>query len=151
MCLSVAVSRPNDVLSRGEHAGFEWMVVHSGMGYRCGYVRMPPGHPWHGKDYNDIEAAEAHGGLTFSREDVACDKGGADDGWWVGFDCAHAGDAQDFSLPGNHHEMARVLTMAAIPPMLQFGEFGDVVRTTEYVESECRSLCEQAATAAKTD
>ena len=53
------------------------------IGHLCGYVTVPPGHPWHGKGYDDI-GAEAHGGLTYSRTDG--------DGWRVGFDCAHAGD-----------------------------------------------------------
>lgn len=39
-------------------------------GALCGYVAIPPGHPWHGKDHDDIHEAdpdlEVHGGLTFS-------------------------------------------------------------------------------------
>jgi hypothetical protein len=33
---------------------------------------------------------------------VPCDKGGPDNGWWLGFDCAHSMDAQDPSLPSEH-------------------------------------------------
>lgn len=131
MCLSIKVHRPNDVLGEGTHLGFEWVVVHNGMGYRCGYVRVPKGHPWHGKGYDDVDA-DCHGGLTFAKADEPCDKGGPDDAWWLGFDCGHAGDEQDLSLPHDH----------------VFG-VGGVVRTQLYVEQECRSLCEQAAEAAK--
>jgi hypothetical protein len=49
----------------------------------CGYVNVLPGHPWYGKDYNDIEA-NVHGGLTYSAK--------GEFGWTVGFDCGHFGD-----------------------------------------------------------
>jgi hypothetical protein len=113
------------VLARGSHAGHDWLVAHNGMGYRCGYVRVGPGHPWHGKGYDDVPA-EAHGGLTFA-------KAAADGGWWVGFDCAHAGDAQDHSLPTKYKYESG-------------GDYG-MVRTQEYAEAECASLCDQAASA----
>lgn len=45
MCLSIALERPEDVLAAGTHAGHEWQVIHNGSGYRCGYVKVPPGHP----------------------------------------------------------------------------------------------------------
>lgn len=129
MCLSVALTHPENVLGTGHHLGFEWCVTHNNLGYRCGYVRVPAGHPWHGKSDEEIDC-DAHGGLTFSAPDTPCDKGGADDGWWIGFDCAHYGDAQDPALPAS----------------FKMQTFGDqTVRTQDYVEAECRSLCEQAA------
>ena len=129
MCLSIALARPDDILATSEHQGFKWHVIHNGQGYRCGYVRIPAGHPWHGKHYDDI-AAEVHGGLTFADADVPCDAPGEDNDWWVGFDCAHAFDLPDPSLTTYHPSL--------------MGE----VRTQEYVEAECRSLCEQALQAA---
>lgn len=115
------------LLSQGEHAGFRWFVLHHEMGFRCGYVLVPPGHPWHGKDYFDIKLPKGvHGGLTFGDIDPA------DNHHWFGFDCHHAGDAKDPSLPGSW----------------TIGSSTGVVRTTEYVEAECRKLCEQARDAA---
>src|SRR6266581_4725035 len=134
MCLSIAVNRPESVLAEGTHAGHHWVIVHNGLGYRCGYVRVPKGHPWHGKGYDDIKA-EVHGGLTFAEPDKPCDKPGDDDAYWVGFDCDHAGDEQDPSLPAKHR-------------MPSLG-FDGTVKTQAYVEAECRSLCEQAAFALK--
>lgn len=134
MCLSIKVKNPECVLSEGEHLGYEFVTVHNGMGYRCGYVRVPKGHPWHGKDYDDIDA-DVHGGLTFAEPDVPCAKGGADDAHWVGFDCAHCMDAQDQELPLEDG-------------MRFFMSMSGEVRTQEYVEDQCRSLCEQAAKAA---
>jgi hypothetical protein len=123
--------------------------------YRCGYVGISKGHPLYGVEYHEHSDAlreamerigndpigkrgvvplfchksgectpdvvfDVHGGITYS--------GGGDgypvdgDEWWFGFDCAHAGDATGyFSFPG------------------------DILRTQEYVESECESLAEQLA------
>lgn len=137
MCLSIAVNHPDRVLAKGDHAGFEWMVTHNGQGYRCGYVRIPVGHLWHGKGYEEIDA-DVHGGLTFSEPDKVCGKGGADNAWWVGFDCAHSGDGQDPMLPnGDVDEWTAML-----------GQHG-TIRTQEYAEANCHSLCEQARVAAR--
>src|SRR5579863_2582902 len=137
MCLSIAMKRPDAVLARGEHAGHEWMVIHNGRGYRCGYVKVEPGHLWHGRDESDIDA-RAHGGVNFSEADVDCGKGGADNGWWFGFDTNHAFDARDPDLPCP-------AILRAVDARFPIAD--DVVRTQEYVEAECRSLCEQAARA----
>jgi len=84
------------------------------IGWGNGYVLLPPGHPFHGKGYDEIEAY-AHGGLTYSGkyqgilkkyEDSGFDyqmdeklaervKNGykfLDDYWCVGFDTGHFGD-----------------------------------------------------------
>lgn len=134
MCMPIKVRQPSRVLAEGVHAGHEWMVIHNDIGYRCGYVKVDPGHPWHGKDSDDI-CCDVHGGITYAEADTPCDKDGPDNGWWLGFDCAHAGDAPDPSLPG-----CRTMD-------LDHGGY-DRIRTTEYVEAECLSLCLQAAAVA---
>lgn len=131
MCLSIKIIRPECVLAEGEHLGFKWTVVHNGMGYRCGYIRVPKNHPWHGKGYDDINA-DVHGGLTFAEKDVPCGQGELDDGYWVGFDCAHCRDAQDPTLPCDKD--------------IKMFNLGSIVRTQKYVENECRELCKQAST-----
>lgn len=136
MCLSIKIKRPDDVLAEGKHAGLEWVVTHNGIGYRCGYVRLPAGHPWHGQ-YEDIPAA-VHGGITFADSNVPCSAPGPDDAWWIGFDCSHGGDAPDPSLPSPdlfNREME----------LLYPGLRGQHVWTQEEVEAQCRSLAEQAA------
>lgn len=142
MCLSIKVNLPDHVLAEGTHAGYEWIVTHSGMGFRCGYVRVPNGHPWHGRSYqqlyDDGTQPNVHGGLTFSEPDVECHHGGEDNAHWFGFDCNHSSDAIDPSLP-DEDGMATLFKRMG----------GGTVRTQEYVEAECRSLCEQAAEAAK--
>lgn len=129
----IAAEWPQGVLEEGEHAGFKWLIANNGIGYRCGYVLVPEEHPWYEKDYDEIDA-EAHGGLTYSAADT-------ESGWWVGFDCAHAGDAPDPSLPLYRYQDG---TAAFAQGAFMLGG-GKVVRDTAHVRSECERLCEQAA------
>lgn len=141
MCLPAAVHRPDHLLAKGEHMGHEWNIMHNGSGVRCGYVKVLPGHPWFGRDDDDV-SAEVHGGLTYSAADEPCDGAGADDGWWVGFDCGHLQDLPDSSLAKTPEALPYCAIMEAhIWP-------GSQVRDQAYVEAECRSLCEQAAAVA---
>jgi len=80
-----------------KHLGFPCLIVRvENHGALCGYVAVPPGHPWHGKHYGEIEAS-VHGGLTYADR---CDghvchvpaPGEPEDVWWLGFDHAHGGD-----------------------------------------------------------
>ena len=136
MCNPVTTHHPGVLLSKGVHEGFEWEVTSNRIGYRCGYVRIPPGHPWHGKGYDDVRTADGgwpdvHGGLTFAEADTDCGKGGEDNAWWLGFDCAHYDDAPDPELPGYDARMS-------------FAHRGDMVKTTAYVQAECLNLIRQA-------
>jgi hypothetical protein len=148
MCLSIAIHRPHDVLATGHYRGYEWTVTNNGNGFRCGYVRVPAGHPWHGVDFSgssaDIEYPSVHGGITFSQPDVPCGKGGPDDAFWQGFDCVHHGDAPDPALPGPELVIpfSAMLILGDVPRSI------GIVRTQAYVEAECRSLIDQAAAVA---
>lgn len=55
--------------------------------YKCGwgngYVHLPPEHPFHGVDYDEIPV-EVHGGLTYAENEKGA--------WVVGFDTSHHGD-----------------------------------------------------------
>lgn len=78
------------------YRGYPCLIVRNPMRALCGYVGVPPGHPYHGKGYDDVPA-DAHGGLTFAAKcsDHICHKalpGEADDVWWLGFDCSHSDD-----------------------------------------------------------
>lgn len=93
-------SRVERVWSIGSTFG---LVVLTPLGFRNGYVRVPEDHPWYGRDYDLIDdQVEVHGGLTFAGElspDTYAARGGSldgiPDGWYVGFDCAHAWDAPE--------------------------------------------------------
>lgn len=137
-------------LANGNAFGFEWLVLHNGRGYRCGYIKIPLGHPWYGKHYDELHV-DVHGGLTYSRDYLAgYNKNQEKDWWWLGFDCGHVGDEPDPELPG-----ANIGKYGPFNIMSELLEFSDIacskprnlesgVRTQEYVEDECRKLCEQA-------
>ncbi len=145
MCLPLKHAKEN-LLEKGEHLGFEWEIVHNGMGIRCGYIRVTPGHPWFEKDYAEIDAS-CHGGFTFARHGTACPTHGPEAEWWLGFDCGHGGDGMDFTLPGRHREAReRVPSFGVFSS--PYDLMGDEVRSTEFVKAQCLSLCEQAAAAA---
>lgn len=58
------------------------------MRWFCGYVRLPEDHKLYGKKYDEIDGlVTVHGGVTFAG--VLDGMGG----FYVGFDCAHAGDS----------------------------------------------------------
>lgn len=56
-------------------------------GWGNGYVNIPQDHPWYGKDYNDIECSNIHGGLTYSQKEGEF--------WVIGFDTCHYGDTPE--------------------------------------------------------
>ena len=145
------------VESYGVSSGLSWVCVASDMGHRCGYVAIPPGHALYRKDYSDecpgvswddlaeVEIGkrgvmslicvdtgkpplvehvfDVHGSLTFSGENFGR--------WWLGFDCAHVGDAPDPSI--------------CSPLYARNMHPGDIVRSREYVEVECARLADQIA------
>jgi hypothetical protein len=135
-----------DLVARRQEAGhvhgFEYEIVANRIGFRCGYIKVLPGHPWFGKGYNDIDA-EVHGGLTYASEGTAC-PGDHDEKaeWWVGFDCGHGGDAMDPTLMPPGRELDTEWWNG------QSDKYGYTVKTTEYVRTECASLANQAQAAA---
>ena len=97
------------------------------MGHWCGYVGLPPGHPWReGIPYE--HEPEVHGGITYGPS--PCDGNichvvdGEDDVRWIGFDCAHYRDRS----PAMPHP-------------------AETYRTLDYVRNECASLAAQVARA----
>jgi hypothetical protein len=117
---------------------------HYTSGNWCGYVGVAPGHPWHGKGYNDCDV-DVHGGLTFAD---TCQEGppeqtichipapGEPDGlWWLGFDCHHAWDL----APGTQ-AFWRERGQDHI-----FTGSDETYRTLGYVKRECAKLAQQIA------
>src|SRR5438132_5160947 len=91
------------VEKKWDYAGLQCVVTRADLSgerdwtmHRCGYVRVPPAHPWHGQSDEDIPA-EVHGGLTFAELEPCEHEDGV--GWWIGFDCHHFGDS---GLPLDH-------------------------------------------------
>ncbi len=74
-------------------------------GFWCGYIAVPPGHPWFGADDTDERAwrIECHGGVTYGRDYRPYAE--PDGNWWIGFDCAHFGDRTKHSLGGEFRDL----------------------------------------------
>lgn len=71
-----------------QYMGYTCVVWRNSFGNWCGYVGIPPSHPYYGKHYdNDEVALDVHGGLTFS--DTFFEGSTT---WFLGFDCGHWND-----------------------------------------------------------
>lgn len=103
--------------------------------HRCGYVRVPPAHPFHGQPYDDINV-DVHGGLTFASVEPCAHEDGI--GYWIGFDCAHLGDA---SVPPG--EEARIGDEGILLTSLMRGHYW----TLPEVQEETERLADQVLAA----
>lgn len=125
------------------HLGFACILHRGSMGSWCGYVAMPPGHPWHKEQYDQVPA-RVHGGLTYGRECMGdvCHvpkPGESDDVWWLGFDCSHGWDI--------------VPAMAQINADIGFSFIlkDAIYRDQKYAMNECKRLAAQAKKAGKSN
>jgi hypothetical protein len=120
------------------HAGFACLALRRDhMGQWCGYVGVPREHPAYGKGYHDVDV-EVHGGLTYAHEcdGIICHvpaPGMPDDVWWLGFDCAHAGDL----VPGMDADLRSI--GIADREWMRWLEY----RALPYVRREIESLAAQ--------
>lgn len=117
-----------------EKTGLDCLIVRGPTGALCGYVGVPESNTLFEKDYDTVDV-DVHGGLTFSDRCRPVDE--ASTGichtgevankivWWLGFDCAHAGDL----MP----KYDRVFTDY------------DFYRNFGYVKSQVTSLASQVA------
>ena len=93
-------------LNRDTQKDIEDVRTYARFGYANGYVAIPPGHPFNGKDFNDIDIS-VHGGVTYAEtiEDTVGNNWGSIEcigfdsideipsGYFVlGFDTMHFGD-----------------------------------------------------------
>lgn len=147
---------PDKVQFTDPATGLPCLIVRNPQGALCGYVGVPPAHPWYGAPYGyqdgcPDEHVEVHGGLTFSgacqRDDPEhgiChlpDPGEPDEVWWFGWDAAHAFDI----APG-----LEAWERAFLPPRLQQRSRlpGEAYRDLAFVRAECTRLAAQLATVA---
>jgi hypothetical protein len=102
-----------------ETDGYPCLMVRSHVtGAWCGYVGLPPAHPFHGKDLVSINE-----GLLFPRsidyakgcDYVVCHAGEGDDVYWIGFQCAHAFDDCPLFHRGEPTRRARGVTRRGHP------------------------------------
>jgi hypothetical protein len=107
-------------------------------GYRCGYVKVPESHEWHGKDICDLDV-NCHCGLTYAEWYLL----GQEDGWWIGFDCAHACDGYDFEKAKEYYADNEAV-INQIKYMEDVHYMRDLpVRSLAYCETECMKIVNQ--------
>lgn len=147
-------SEPDKIQWQDEATGLPCMVRRSPhMGFWCGYVGVPEGHPAFGQGYDDV-TVEVHGGLTFAEK---CSKGDeatsichvpgvgeSDNVWWLGFDCGHAGDL----YPSRHPDFIADSYMKLgemFDAMSGSGDESEGYRDLAYVRAEVTKLAAQLA------
>lgn len=108
-------------------AGLPAVVIWANYSHRCGYVELTKDSIFYGmtneyevhvilqKSINDLDV---HGGVTFFDIPYWLDPLPEDSNFFVGFDCAHSGDATRYSTAG-------------------------ILRSLEYCMEECESLARQ--------
>lgn len=145
---------PDRIEWRDEATGLPCLIVRGPVGALCGYVGVPPTHPWHGISYSGCTqrptcgesycehspGVDVHGGLTYSGRcrGSICHvpaPGEEDNVWWFGFDCAHSGDY----TPRSRDYFAAMFD--------GHGSADDAYRTVAYVRNEVTSLASQIAAA----
>lgn len=156
---------PDKMQWQDRDTGLPCLIVRSpSPGSLCGYVGVPPSHPYHGKGYNDtiagvkycIESSlEVHGGVTFAGgcepgDDSSgiChvpDAGEPDNVWWIGFDCGHSQDV----MPGLEAQLAKASDESLKKVLKEFADafeqWKPAYKTIAYVQAECTDLARQLA------
>ena len=122
---------PDKVVWIDEATGLDCMIHRNHYGALCGYVGVPPGHPYHHKPYDETGELDVHGGITYASlcsGDICHvpEPGRPHDVWWLGFDCAH-------------------LLRDVVPGFMQYSEMGGrgTYKDIEYVRAEVTSLAAQ--------
>lgn len=114
----------NELIKKGEYKGLNYYIAFNGeLGIPLAYVKIPKGHKWYGKDYQEIDLAEnaPNWNLTFSDCYVPTIPDTLIGGWYIGWDYGHATDY-------HNDGWCRVIQGR--------------VWTTEEIEDECKNVIE---------
>lgn len=124
----------------GTYKDFEYLIVFTHSGHRCGYVALPDGFRY------KTDALNVHGGITFEKEyhsakdllPVHCND------MWLGFDAAHCDDHPCYDTAqkifGENKKHYDLLKQYHEPLMRYPGIFH---RSYDYMENECKYLINQ--------
>lgn len=138
------MERRSIVEKRGTHRGYPYAVLFQKLGFRCGYVGIPKTDRYYGCDESEVPVC-CHGGLTYADSFLA----GVDDSndiWWIGFDCAHWNDKEDYTamlkyFPDDDDVKRIVQVHMSIES--KFPNDGAAVKDLQFVENECISIIDQ--------
>lgn len=98
-------------------------------GHLCGYVKIPEGHNYFCKDYDDIPVS-CHGGLTFSDESK------------IGFDCGHMWDIVPSMVKiRKDNGLIHQIPLPFLPTEFIF--FENTYKNIEFCVKECESIVDQ--------
>lgn len=150
-----------------EATGFPCLITrHPVFGNLCGYVAVPPGHPFHGLSYGDaaMRGLDVHDKVTYAApcmdagdipegaeespwfhpELLVChvpEPGEPDDVWWVGFAAGSFRDVQ----PASDARLRQQLGGHEIVDRMneQRGPFARRYRDLDYMRGECTRLAAQ--------
>ena len=127
----------------GEYLGFPVYARRNSMGFWCGYIGLPAGHPW--SWLADPHNVAVHGGVSYGQNSLTDRAVGDFSDWYLGFDCGHHGDF----IPSFVTAEPGVDPLATATRLHATYDWHIVYRTLEYVQAELRSLAEQASRAAQ--
>ena len=110
-----------------EYKGYKCRILRNQSNCLCGYVGVKDSSKFYYQDYDDCYI-NVHGGLTYS--DSHCPMNHENDQymylglWWLGFDCAHAGDL--------------------IPSIMRaYSDVGDTYKDIGFVRGEIENMVDQ--------
>ena len=126
------------VEERFEYKGFPCVVLFQSLGFRTGYVGLPKGHKYYGKEYDSIPV-DCHCGLTYS--DNSLHQQTDTDIWWIGFDCGHCCDGFDLEKLDEYfgNRIENQIMRDYHKMINEEHEF----RTLEYVKENCKAIVDQ--------
>lgn len=126
------------VEERFEYKGFPCVVLFQPMGFRTGYVGLPKGHKYYGKEF-DLIPIGCHCGLTYS--DNSLHHQTDTDIWWIGFDCGHCCDGFDLKKLDEYfgNRIENQIMRDYHKMINEEHEF----RTVEYVKENCKGIVDQ--------
>lgn len=129
--------------ARFKYKGYECRVLFMDMGHRCGYIKIPEGHPLCVDDYDYInEFVNCHGGLTYAAHYLNGEK--CDDGVWVGFDCCHSTDVIDLeALEKYYPEQISKYGREWWKAYASIWYCYQTIKTLDFCKDQLKSLAEQ--------
>lgn len=135
----------------GTYKDYEYIIVLNATAQRCGYVALPPEHPYSQKPpyyaYYDCASLDidVHGGLTF----MATDSGLKDllptpsNEIWIGFDCGHWRDMCDVEMFKKYFGEEEFQAKKLFFECMDHSYLGQTVKQYDYVEQQCHHVIDQ--------